>query len=734
MTSTPGGGVAHIQRPALPGGKPQAESIHRILGAEDTGALLRAVLRDGLAGTDITAAALYLSDDNGWLRQAASEGTHLELLDSYQVIAPDSPLPASVAVRELRTVHSDGAGHGSVEIERDAPAVEYVSVPAHLDDQRLGVVTYHRDPAGPLDEDTDGVLRAVTALCSHRLAYLLARHEQPADAGAGQLPHTVRMLARRDRAARMELAMAGTNLGSFDWDFDSGRLVWDEQLSWLFGIDPARFDERVATFYTAVHPADRAALDEAVRDSRTSGRFHATFRIMRRDNGELRWLRTEGRVMYDAGGEAQGIVGVSYDRTQEHRFNQRRQRHREFVLRVTRGFAAAQTTQDVVDTMAETVLPDMGGWRLTLFVQRRRGRGMDLLAARGYEPGQVPRLHQLGELSETLPLFTTIRRNGPVFIESREQYVRWFPDPLMTPLEGENAWVLLPLDTADGLVGACSMSFPTPRPFSPVDRTTFLAIAGILAQALARARLFDARRLQMTELQRLMLPHGVPELPGLHLSVRYVPGSEELEVGGDWYDALRLDDGRSYVVIGDVQGHNAQAAAVMGQLRTAMRAHAREGQDIDGLMRRANQVLWELDTEVFATCCIVELDPARDRLRMVRAGHPYPLLREPDGTVRELRGPGGVPLGCFPDDEYPVLHDRLPPGALLFLYTDGLVERPDQAYDTSVTELVDRLGSWQQDPERHQRLERLSDSILAPALSPHQEDDIATLLVHRPEG
>lgn len=225
-------------------------------------------------------------------------------------------------------------------------------------------------------------------------------------------------------------------------------------------------------------------------------------------------------------------------------------------------------------------------------------------------------------------------------------------------------------------------------------------------------------------------------------------------------------------MIGDVQGHSAQAAAVMGQLRTALLAYADDGHGPADLMACGNRMLCGLDTELFATCCIVELDPATGVLRMARAGHPYPLLLEADGTVRELDCPGGLPLACKLDDEYPVVTAELPRGATLLLYTDGLVESREHSYDEGVAELVRSLSRWSAGdgaesgggpgsdrgpdgegagpetravrngrPARNGRaasgardrtdLDVLADRIAAPAAGRTAQDDIAVLLVRR---
>ncbi len=138
------------------------------------------------------------------------------------------------------------------------------------------------------------------------------------------------------------------------------------------------------------------------------------------------------------------------------------------------------------------------------------------------------------------PSLRRLASGEPVFVESREEYLRLFPDPRLAPVPGQEAWAMLPLSVGDELIGSCTIALPAPpRPFSSDDRTVLTAASGALAQAFARAQLFDSRRRYLTELQRLMLPGRLPRMPGLEVTARYRPGSAGLDVGGDWYDVLR---------------------------------------------------------------------------------------------------------------------------------------------------------------------------------------------------
>ncbi len=255
--------------------------------------------------------------------------------------------------------------------------------------------------------------------------------------------------------------------------------------------------------------------------------------------------------------------------------------------------------------------------------------------------------------------------------------------PLDTPV-GSRAF--LPLIASGRPVGACVLGFERPRTYSAEVRTVLTALAGLIAQALERARLYDSEAALARGLQEALLPHRLSEHPQVETEGCYLPGTQGMDVGGDWYDVVEAGDGLA-LVIGDVQGHGVQAAATMGQLRSAVRAFALRDNAPHQVMGGTNRLLIDLDPGQFASCCYIRLDPDTGYARAVRAGHTQPLLRHPDGRAEVLDLPGGLVLGVDPQARYPVTHLRLEPGAVLALYTDGLVEQPGHDIDEGVEAL-----------------------------------------------
>jgi len=215
-----------------------------------------------------------------------------------------------------------------------------------------------------------------------------------------------------------------------------------------------------------------------------------------------------------------------------------------------------------------------------------------------------------------------------------------------------------------------------------------------LRDALAAGERDRAREMEETALtlQRSLLPRELPDVLGAELCGRYVPASESLEIGGDFYDATALGDGRVVITIGDVAGHGVLAAAVMGQVRQAVRAYAFEGHPPAALMDRLDLLVSESDLAM-TTCLCGIFDPGTGVLRFSNAGHPPPLLRRANGTVERVMEALSHPLGVTLAHRHSEAEVRLALGDALLLYTDGLVERRGEIIDTGIDRLADLLAS-----------------------------------------
>jgi serine phosphatase RsbU (regulator of sigma subunit) len=210
----------------------------------------------------------------------------------------------------------------------------------------------------------------------------------------------------------------------------------------------------------------------------------------------------------------------------------------------------------------------------------------------------------------------------------------------------------------------------------------------LTAQALERAE-FQRARVELAEaLQRELLPGALPELPGLRTAARYSPARHGLDIGGDWYDGFALPGGALGFSIGDVQGHDVEAAAFMGQVRVGLRAVAATAADPGEVLSRANDLLLSMDSILFATCSFLCFDPSTWELTDARAGHVPAVWATADGRSGIAQDEGGMPLGIMAGEHYPVTRRRLPqPGAFVLL-TDGVVEGPSFPIEAGLEEVA----------------------------------------------
>ncbi|MFJ5552398.1 SpoIIE family protein phosphatase [Streptomyces sp. NPDC093225] len=382
----------------------------------------------------------------------------------------------------------------------------------------------------------------------------------------------------------------------------------------------------------------------------------------------------------------------------------------------------AVTARQVSAVVTEELLPAFGGRQLAIYLLNERH--LYLAWETGFPQGFLNRFDGVG-LDTRLPGVETLTTGRPLFFESMEHLAAAYPG---IPLDAHiGARAFLPLIASGRPVGSCILGFDAPRGFSLEERTVLTALAGLIAQALARAQRYDTEAALARGLQDALLPHRLLVRENVDTVGRYLPGTQGMEVGGDWYDVIETGTGLLALVIGDVQGHGVHAAGTMGQLRSAVRAFSLSGQDPRAVMSGTNRLLIDLDPGQFASCCYVVLDPATGQAHAVRAGHPPPLLRQPDGRTEVLDLAGGVVLGVDDGASYPVTELHLDPGAVLALFTDGLVEHAGEDIDEGVERLRRALAEAGDTP-----LAATADRLIAEAgRAPERPDDIALLLAAR---
>jgi serine phosphatase RsbU (regulator of sigma subunit) len=279
-----------------------------------------------------------------------------------------------------------------------------------------------------------------------------------------------------------------------------------------------------------------------------------------------------------------------------------------------------------------------------------------------------------------------------------------------------------PLGVEGRVFGVLALLWPEERTFTDDDRITISALTSYTASAVQRALLLE-ERVETARILQSALVTTLPEVAGLDLAARYRPAAAREQVGGDWYDALVMADGATALVIGDVVGHDMKAAADMGQLRTALRAHLQAGDGSpSATVERLDRSLDSLGIDALATLVVARVEG--DRVRWTNAGHPPPLLVGPVGSVRWLETEASPPVGLAPDLRRPEGEARLEPGSTLLFYTDGLVERRGEDIDDGLDRLARSASA-----RRHLPAGRLVDAILDDVLVGQLKDDVALLAV-----
>lgn len=504
---------------------------------------------------------------------------------------------------------------------------------------------------------------------------------------------------------------------SFSLATDTGRIEVDDEMLELFGLGPDDFDGRVETLLALTVPEDLPALMSVVEaDHLSGGERELEFRIMR-PSGEQCWLWLRGRLLPAADGRPARLVGTVTDASKLRSGGNEVAR----VQRLAAALATAGTVRDVGRAVVTALRRPLLADRMALAALE--GDRLVVTVLDPPEPEAWPELWRAEWRTEwpdapvrTMPTLAAALREGRAAI--------W---PAGTPLEpaladvGPGGLAVLPLPAGGRMAGACLIGWDSPHDFGPDERALLTASAGLAGQALLRAHAFDAEHELVGMLQRTLLPRRLPALPGAEAVARYLPTTAGLEVGGDWYDVIPLPDHHVALVIGDVQGHNAQAATLMGQMRTAVRAYAVEGHPPDVVVSRANRLLTGMESDLFATCCYVDVDMAEGTAWCVRAGHLPPVLRHPDGTTAVVDAEGGPPLGVLDRADFPMTQLALRPGTLLALTTDGLVESSELPLDDGLRRMAGELAAA--DPSR---LGPVADALLADA---NRGDDVALLLM-----
>ncbi|MEU1501974.1 SpoIIE family protein phosphatase [Streptomyces sp. NPDC005732] len=398
------------------------------------------------------------------------------------------------------------------------------------------------------------------------------------------------------------------------------------------------------------------------------------------------------------------------------------------ITELTTALAKATTSRDVVDAVARRVLPPFAA--TALLVQAVEDDRLRNVGAVGYSADFLDHLDNRPRAPGD-PAWDAIATGRPLFLSSVEELTAYAP--ALAHRAGRTdmkSWAFLPLTASGHTFGVCVLSFDRPRTLNDEERTLLATISALVAQALERARLYDAEHTRSRELQRSLLPQVLPSMPACTAAARYLPAGQGMDVGGDWYDVIPLSGGQVALVVGDVMGHGLPEAATMGRLRTAVHTLADLELPPDEIMSRLNDIVGGMGEGSYVTCLYALYDSTTQICSIARAGHPPPALVHPDGTVRFPELSTDPPLGAA-EPPFETVEVPVPEGSLLVLYTDGLVESAKREIDEGMAELAELLRTVHR-KGTDTDLDRLCDILTAGLLpAEHQAADDAAVLVAR---
>lgn len=522
----------------------------------------------------------------------------------------------------------------------------------------------------------------------------LASEADSISASLGQLIERFRARMQADSIeGRLALALEAGELGVWTLDVRSGLARWSLRMAELHAVDAT--EGGVSSVFSALHPDDAAVVGEVLQRARSTDEPQTVeYRVRDSDRGTT-WISTRVTRVQSGGGPPT-LSAVSSDVTEAKRAELSLQRRRaavEGLQWVSQAIIAGRQLTDTAIAVANAATGVLGADRGVVLYGQPGDVGSALAWAvsglSGDEPvPKPPRSVDLASLGDVV-------RAGVEVIPDLRQAPRTkdLVRTLELPFDADDprSAILLPISGEHGRpLGLMAFVHHEPGYFNDHDARLAASIASITGVAIENARRHEEQRLAAVLFQRQLLPDTDIEVPGLDLCIRYHPGRDGLDVGGDWYDFIQLDEHRIGLAVGDVCGHGLAAASHMGQFRYSFRALIQASASPEDAFRVVNQMaLHELHTT--ATVAYVELDTRTGSCAAWCCGHLPPVIASVDGTdVRfvDADAARGPMLGFLPELSVSPVRTTLAPGELLLLYTDGLVERRNESIDDGLDRLA----------------------------------------------
>ena len=478
-------------------------------------------------------------------------------------------------------------------------------------------------------------------------------------------------------------------------------------------------DERAMTSFTPIRDVGHAERDRGwvaipFRAGAVQGALQLSFRKLRElDEHERAWL-----ILLVT------QCGQALERSHLFEDEQRLRRRSERLQSMTAALSGSLTRAEVATVAVDEIGAAMGADGVALALLTEDRQLTRTLAARGI-PEQLLDAWLDVPLETPTPATRVLRRRISSFVSTLDDLEAAFPGSRReVSAAGLQSFLFVPLVAGRQVGGLVIVTWSEQTVLSAEDRSFVQALVGQVTLALDRASHFEAERTIAETLQRSVLPVSLPDVDGVQLAARYLPGTAELDVGGDWFDVIPLAGGRLGLVVGDVVGKGVQAAATMAQLRNGLRAFSLDQMKPSSTIAQLNRLAEETFDTAFATVVYLIVDPAARVGRVTSAGHPPPIVAYADGRVELLDEGRGLPLGAGPESMYRHEVFALPQGSVVLLYTDGLVERRDRSLDDGFEQLVGAVRAAPKDPEL------LVDRVLEDLVGDSERgDDIAILAI-----
>lgn len=537
---------------------------------------------------------------------------------------------------------------------------------------------------------------------------------------------------------RLRLALDASGLGAWEWDVGTGRVHWDERMEEICGFARGTFSGTYDAWHATIHPDDREQVLSSVQQALAlKSRNRVEHRVVR-PTGEVRWIESHSQPVLGPDGSVRGTIGCVRDITDWKHAELERHRLRaqeRFLFEVSERLSESLQVEQTLTIVADVAVPSVADWCI-IHLRDERDPRLALLRHRHVRGERL-----LTQVTERWP--ATFDSEDGVGATMRDGQPRFFPvitdemfdaaiangDERAAVLRelGLRSVIVVPLQARGRIIGAVTFGRERSDPFDVEQQGMLTQLAARAALAIDNALTFEREHRAALTLQHSLLPEIALQVPGLTIATRYIAGSAGAQVGGDWYDAIALPDGRIGITVGDVMGHGLASAALMGQVRAALRGVAATGGAPGDVLATLDSVVGTLSTTQLVTCVYGILDPRTSELTFSSAGHPPPLLVRPGGASADyLDVDPGVPLGVSAaDGTFPCTTITLERGATLVLFTDGLIESRERSLQAG----LDALRALA--PNVDENLERLSDRLIAGMHAGVTADDDTALLVVR---